>query len=741
MKAIVPFGRSIFAKRIFSLFILCALLPIGSLAAFSFWEMSATLREQTDQRLHRAAKNINVAIIQGLGFLQTEMEVMAKSSDNRPENSSGHFLGLTLFREGSAPHTIYGNPCPLPSLTDAMREHLARGLSVIFVERVPGALPRIYMASFSGWGDQDGRKLVGEISPGYLGEIIETAMPIEGEIVVLDSNGEPLYHSEVLSPDVVSRIAEELQRTHAGWFEWNREGDPILVSYRSIFLESIFHASSWTVVFLTPKAWMFAPLRSFTWMFLLIVVLTFLAVSLLSITQIRRRLAPLDKLTEGTRRISHGDFDSRVDIRSADEFETLAGSFNEMSEQLRVQFRTLEETNARLKEEMEERKQAEKQLLQSQKMEALGQLTGGIAHDFKNFLTIINGYSAILMQRTGRDDPSRKEIEAVHDAGEQAASLVGQLLEFSRKQVFDPKTIDLNKVLSGFDGLVRRLIGNHIDIDVVYGNDVGSVRIDPVQLQQVVMNLAVNARDAMPDGGKLTIVTANRDIDGASGSPYPVAEPGRYVTITVADTGCGMDENTRSRVFEPFFTTKAPGKGTGLGLSTVYGIVKRSQGHILLESEVGKGTSFTVFFPRMDPPTEKRDLSGAREAGRVEAGAETLLLAEDDDQVRDLVRSILTTWGYKVLEARDGEESLAIGSAHEGTIHLLLTDMMMPKMNGRELARRMEDARPGIKILYMSGYYEDGGNGGGGPHAAAGFIRKPFRPEALAQKVREVLDG
>jgi signal transduction histidine kinase len=733
------FLRTTVARRILALFLLCALLPVGSLAAFSLWEMSGTLKDQTDQRLHRAVKNINVAILQGLGFLQAEMEVLAKSSEGRPEKSSGHFLGLTWFREGSDLHPIFGTPCPPPPLTDSMRGHLAKGLAAIFTKGVPGALSRVYLMVSSGRGVPGG-VLVGEIDPKYLGEIIETAMPLEGEIAVLDSNGAPLYHLGILSPDVVRRVADELRRTHAGWFEWNREGDPVLVSYRSIFLGSFFQAGNWTVVFFSQKALMFAPIRSFTRIFLLIVVLTLLVVSLLSITQIRRQLSPLGKLTEGTRRISQGEFDSRVDIQSGDEFESLSRSFNAMSEHLGAQFRNLEETNARLEREMEERKQAEKQLLQAQKMEAVGQLTGGIAHDFNNLLTVINGYSGILLQRAGWNNPARKEIEAVHDAGERAASLVGQLLAFSRKQVFEPKVVDLNRVLSKFGEMIRRLIGDHIEIDMDCAEGSGNVRIDPGQFEQVVMNLAVNARDAMSAGGKLTIRTGSREVDEASGSPHPGVEPGRYVTITVTDTGSGMDENTRSRVFEPFFTTKPPGKGTGLGLSTVYGIVKQSHGHIHLESEVGKGTTFTVYLPRVEAPAEEQGL--AERAPSVDRkGTETLLVAEDEDLVRDLVRTVLTARGYKVLEARDGQESVEIGTSHEGTIDLLLTDMTMPKMDGRDLAKRMEELRPGIKILYMSGYQEDAGNGDREPHPSAAFIRKPFRPDALSQKVREVLDG
>ncbi|MGZ8449198.1 MAG: ATP-binding protein [Candidatus Deferrimicrobiaceae bacterium] len=740
MRPPFSFLRGTVARRILALFLLCALLPIGSLAAFSLWEMSGTLKDQTEQRLHRASKNINMALLQGLGFLQTEMEVLAKSSDGRPEKSSGHFLGLTLFREGSGPRTIFGTPCPPPSLTGTMRAHLGKGLAAIFTEGVPGALSRVYMAVSARRGTLGHGILVGEIDPKYLGEIIESAMPLEGDLTVLDSTGAPVYNLKSLPPDVVRRATEQLRRVHSGWFEWNRDGNAVLVNYRSIFLGAFFNTNSWTLVFLTSKAWMFAPLRSFTRMFLLIVVLTLLVVSFLSITQIRRQLSPLGELTEGTRRISRGEFDSRVDIRSGDEFEELASSFNTMTENLEAQFRALREANLAMELEIAERKQAEEQLRQSQKMEAIGSLTGGIAHDFNNLLTVINGYSRILLQQVGTDGPIRKEIEGINDAGERAASLVNQLLTFSRKRVLEPKVIDLNRVLSDIDMMLRRLIGENIDMSTIPAEALGSVKADLGQIEQVVVNLAVNARDAMPGGGKLTIETANLDIDDRSVSLHPVGSPGKYVTLRVSDTGCGMDVKIRSRVFEPFFTTKPPGKGTGLGLSTVYGIVRQSQGHIHLESEVGKGTTFTMYLPRVEAPVEEQCLP-ERAPVDDRKGTETLLVAEDEDLVRDLVRTILTARGYKVLEARDGNESIEIGTSHEGPIHLLLTDMGMPHMSGQEVAKRLMEVRPGIKTLFMSGYREDSGNGDEGPYPEASFIQKPFRPDALARKVRELLDG
>ncbi|NNG47599.1 MAG: response regulator [Deltaproteobacteria bacterium] len=345
-----------------------------------------------------------------------------------------------------------------------------------------------------------------------------------------------------------------------------------------------------------------------------------------------------------------------------------------------------------------------------------------------------------MLQRLEADDPIRKEIEEIHSAGEKGAALVSQLLTFSRKKVLHPKVVDLNKILSETDLMLRRLVGGSIDVAVIRAGDLGNVRVDPTQMEQVVLNLAANARDAMPDGGKLTIETSNRDIDGIPGHGDAVEGPGKYVTLTVSDTGCGMDEKTRSRVFEPFFTTKPSGKGTGLGLSTVYGIAKQNGGHIVLESEVGKGTTFTIVLPRVEEAVVEKDVS-ERLAVEERRGTETLLLAEDEDLVRDLVRTILTARGYKVLEARNGKESIEIGNTYEGQIHLLITDLVMPNMNGQELSGQLTGIRPGIKTLYMSGYRQDPDNGDEGPFPDAAFVQKPFRPEELARKVRETLDG
>jgi two-component system, cell cycle sensor histidine kinase and response regulator CckA len=384
-----------------------------------------------------------------------------------------------------------------------------------------------------------------------------------------------------------------------------------------------------------------------------------------------------------------------------------------------------------------ERKQLEEQLRQSQKMEAVGQLAGGIAHDFNNLLTVINGYSDLTLKRLPAEDPLRLNLEEIRKAGERAASLTRQLLAFSRKQVLQPKVLDLNVVVRETEKLLRRLIGEDIELRAALEPRLGSVKADPGQIEQVLMNLAVNARDAMPRGGKLTIGTENAYLDEGYVAHHIAVAPGRYVMLSVSDTGTGMDEQTQARIFEPFFTTKEAGKGTGLGLSTVYGIVKQSGGHLWVYSEVGRGTTFKVYLPRVD--------EGAREYGQAPGpveglqGTETILLAEDDELVRNMTRIILSDYGYRVLAASNGEAAISICERAEGPIHLLLTDVVMPGMSGRELADRIALLRPGVKVLFMSGYTEDAIVHHGVLDEGVNFLQKPFTPDDLARRVKEVL--
>jgi two-component system, cell cycle sensor histidine kinase and response regulator CckA len=384
-----------------------------------------------------------------------------------------------------------------------------------------------------------------------------------------------------------------------------------------------------------------------------------------------------------------------------------------------------------------ERKELEEQLRQAQKMEAVGKLAGGVAHDFNNLLTVINGYSDLLAKRLRAEDPLRLNVEEIKKAGERATSLTRQLLAFSRKQVLQPKVIDLNEVVRETEKMLRRLIGEDVELRASLGPWLGSVKADPGQMEQVLMNLAVNARDAMPHGGKLTISTENVYLDEEYAAHHVSVAPGRYVMLAVSDTGSGMDEETRARVFEPFFTTKEAGKGTGLGLSTVYGIVKQSGGYVWVYSEVGRGTTFKIYLPRVDAGAQlySQTPSHARKLG----GTETVLLAEDDELVRNMTRVILSDHGYKVLAEANGVAALSLFERTEEPIHLLLTDVVMPGMSGRELADRLTRLRPEMKVLFMSGYTEDAIVHHGVLDEGVNFIQKPFTPDDLARKVREVL--
>lgn len=381
----------------------------------------------------------------------------------------------------------------------------------------------------------------------------------------------------------------------------------------------------------------------------------------------------------------------------------------------------------------------EEQLRQSQKMEAIGRLAGGIAHDFNNVLTVITGYSQMLLGQMDRVDPHRESLEEIRKAGDRAAALTSQLLAFSRRQVLAPKVLDLNALLCGMDGMLRRLIGEHIELRMLPGRDVGSVKADPGQIEQVVMNLAINAGDAMPQGGRLTIETGNVEPDAVGLHQAGPAKPTPYVVLAVSDTGYGMDADTQAHIFEPFFTTKGRGKGTGLGLATVYGIVQQSDGHIHVSSKPGRGTTVKVFLPRApgDQPV------AAEPAGRADKpcrGSETVLLVEDESSIRIMMGRELQAQGYQVLEAEDGADALKRAREHKGPVDLLLTDVVMPRLGGRELAEELAALRPDMKVLFMSGYTDDEIVRHGVLRAQTAFIQKPFAPSELARKVREVLD-
>ncbi len=384
-----------------------------------------------------------------------------------------------------------------------------------------------------------------------------------------------------------------------------------------------------------------------------------------------------------------------------------------------------------------QRKHLEEQLLHAQKIEAVGRLAGGVAHDFNNLLTIISGYDRMLLEGLAPEDPLRTYAEEVAKAADRAGALTGQLLAFSRRQVMRPRTIDVNELIRGADRMLRRLIGEDIDLRLGLGAEAGNIKADPGQVEQIVLNLAINARDAMPDGGKLTIETEVTHLDENYARTHVGVLPGDYVMIAVSDTGHGMDAETKRHIFEPFFTTKEQGKGTGLGLATVYGTVKQSGGDIWVYSEPGRGTTFKIYFPRVAEPVSSAD-HAARALTR--QGVETILLVEDEKGVRELVAEMLKRQGYRLMKAADPAEALEISREYGGIIHMLLTDVIMPQMSGRQLAERLLPMRPNMKVLYLSGYTENAVVHHGVLEANVEFLAKPFSQHALAEKVRDVLD-
>ena len=390
--------------------------------------------------------------------------------------------------------------------------------------------------------------------------------------------------------------------------------------------------------------------------------------------------------------------------------------------------------------DISERKRLEEQLLQAQKMEAVGRLAGGVAHDFNNLLTAIIGYAELLMMSFSPDNPRRRDAEEIKKAADRAAALTRQLLAFSRKQMLRPQVLNLNLVVTGIEQMLRRVIGEDIELVTVLDPDLGLVKADPGQIDQVIMNLAVNARDAMPQGGRLTIETKNAYLDEEYARQHLEVQPGLYVMLAVSDTGVGMDEEIKSHLFEPFFTTKEVGKGTGLGLATVYGIVKQSDGHIWVYSEPGQGTTFKIYLPMVEGSAEPTKWTLLFD--ETLHGAETILLVEDDSLVRELARRVLVQHGYLVLEAYDGEEALRVCKGYEKPIHLLVTDVVMPGgMSGRQLAESMATMHPETQVLYMSGYADNAIVRHGILESDTAFLQKPFTPESLARKVREVLGG
>ncbi len=399
---------------------------------------------------------------------------------------------------------------------------------------------------------------------------------------------------------------------------------------------------------------------------------------------------------------------------------------------------TIEDISERRRAE-EALRESEEQLRQWQKVEAIGRLAGGVAHDFNNLLMTIKGCSELLLGAFEASDPRREEVEEIRKAAERATSLTHQLLAFGRRQVLQPETLDLNAVVANMNKMLRRLIGEDIELITGFDPKLWPVKVDRGQIEQVLMNLAVNARDAMLSGGKITIEITNIILDEEYARRHVSVKPGPYVLLAVSDTGCGMDKETQSHLFEPFFTTKEKGRGTGLGLSTVYGIIKQSGGNIWAYSEAGRGSTFKVYLPRSGEIVLADKVIST--APLAPGGSETILLVEDEEAVRRMVGKILRHNGYTVLEAQDGNEALQICGQHQGSIHLMVTDVVMPQMSGRELAEHLTLLRPGMRVLYMSGYPDNAIVHHGVLKPGTAFLQKPFNLSALENKVREVLDG
>ena len=424
--------------------------------------------------------------------------------------------------------------------------------------------------------------------------------------------------------------------------------------------------------------------------------------------------------------------------------EALREAKDELERRVVERTRELTARNDELREEIATRRRVEEalqrseaQLRQSQKMEAIGRLAGGVAHDFNNLMTAVIGYGELLLLRC-TDEGMRKDVREILKAGQRASDLTRQLLAFSRKQVLQPTVLSFNTVVGNVERMLRRLIGEDIDLVVKLEGGLWNARADASQLEQVIVNLVVNSRDAMPSGGTLTIETGNVRLDEEYVRSHPEVVAGPHVLLAVTDSGTGMTPATQARLFEPFFTTKPQGKGTGLGLSTVYGIVRQSGGSISVYSEVGRGTTFKVYFPRVADPTSPEDTQVPPDDARLR-GTEAVLLVEDEDSVRGLARSVLTTYGYCVLEAANGSEALLLSERFTGPIHLLLTDVVLPKLGGREVADRLTATRPAMRVLFMSGYTENAIVHDGTLDPDTAFLQKPFIPERLARKVREVL--
>jgi len=572
-------------------------------------------------------------------------------------------------------------------------------------------------------------------------------------------------HTDDVWTDLASIVAKPARdvRTSGDILTYERDGNTSVLA-----LARPIAGTPWLILIEFPDHVVLKPVNGFVKRMAIISLFLFVMGVASAFVLSRNITQPLYELTAGAAAISRGDHSRAVKIDQKDELGQLATAFNAMVEKLRDSQRELEhkvhERTAQLEEAnrqlailseshaqkrsvaekertdaLEALHNTEKQLIQSQKLEAVGRLAGGVAHDFNNLLTVILGYSEIANRNLSAGDPLRHNLEEITKASKCAASLTRQLLAFSRKQVMQPRVFDLNTVVSDLEKMLRRMIGEDVEMHVSRQPNLGRIKADPMQLEQVIMNLVVNARDAMPRGGNLSIETRNVYLDESYAREHVPVVAGDYVMLAISDTGCGMDEETRQHIFEPFFTTKEVGKGTGLGLSMVYGIVRQSGGTIWVYSEAGQGTTFKIYFPRVS--AEVKEYGQASQPFDALRGTETILLVEDADLVRTLTRRVLENAGYRVLEAASAEAAIKLcESIHGDKIGLLLTDVVMPGMNVDDMAKILLAKQPGMPVLYMSGYTDDAIVQRGVLEAGINFLEKPFSPASLALKVREVLD-
>jgi signal transduction histidine kinase/ActR/RegA family two-component response regulator len=570
--------------------------------------------------------------------------------------------------------------------------------------------------------------------------------------------------------DLTQRVhGPTLPADHHGAFRWLDDK-----AVRQFGVSRKLPLAPWTIWLQQPYAHVVEPAAQ-TMRELSIIALTALLLALTGAWLVSRHVtSPLVELTEAAGDLAEGNYGRRVRTERRDELGALVAAFNRMASEVQIAHATLQEqavelelhaeqsqdlahelelSNQELSEALDEatkarqdvtvaesaQKELEAQFLQAQKMEAVGRLAGGIAHDFNNLLTVISSYSSLALGTLRAEDPLHEDMEEIRSAAERAARLTRQLLAFSRKQVMRPQPLDLSALARDMERMLQRLIGEDVTLELALDPDVGIVSADPGQIEQVIMNLVVNARDAMPSGGHLIIETSNVAFSTELSMTELGRPAGEYVMLTVTDTGTGMSEETQANLFEPFFTTKGAGRGTGLGLSTVYGIVKQSGGDIHVRSELGRGTTFRIYFPRVEEELDRNTREMAVVKPSV-TGTETILLVEDDESLRHLTARVLRDAGYTVLDTRTPTEAVLTGAHHGGCIDLLLTDVVMPEMSGRTVAELLTKQRPGLRVLFMSGYTDDDVVRRGILTTGTEFLQKPFNPPELLQHVRAVLD-